>query len=65
MADEKKGQVKRVAAGNGILNPSGAMVMGAAPMYLALIPLTTYLTKPDSVTQSLVHALIKLLPGVD
>ncbi|KAL7777003.1 hypothetical protein CFE70_007424 [Pyrenophora teres f. teres 0-1] len=25
----------------------------------------TYLTKPDSVMQSLVHAIIKLLPGVD
>jgi len=65
MADEKKDQAKRVATNNGIINPSGAMLMGAAPMYLALMPLTTYLTKPDSVMQSLVHALIKLLPGVD
>lgn len=33
-------------------------------MYLALVPLTSYLTKPDSICQSLTHALIKLLPGV-
>ncbi|KNG51177.1 membrane protein [Stemphylium lycopersici] len=64
MAEDKKEQAKRKASENGIINPSGAMLMGAAPMYLALVPVTTYFTKPDSVCQSLVHALIKLLPGV-
>jgi hypothetical protein len=29
-----------------------------------LIHLSSYLTKPDSIIQSLTHALIKLLPGV-
>lgn len=33
-------------------------------MYLALVPLTSYLTKPNSIVQSLTHALIKVLPGV-
>lgn len=33
-------------------------------MYLALVPLTSYLTKPNSICQSLTHALIKVLPGV-
>lgn len=46
------------------VNPSGAIILAAAPMYLALVPLTSYLTKPDSICQSLTHALIKLLPGV-
>jgi len=64
MADDKKKQAKRVAADNGVVNPSGAVVMAAAPMYLAFIPLTTYLTAPNSILQSLTHALIKLLPGV-
>ncbi|RYO31467.1 hypothetical protein AA0113_g10097 [Alternaria arborescens] len=64
MADEKKEQAKRVAAENGVVNPSGAMIAAFAPMYLAAIPVTSYLTKPNSVMQSLVHALIKLIPGV-
>lgn len=38
--------------------------MAAAPLYLALVPLTSYLTNPNSICQSLTHALIKLLPGV-
>lgn len=46
------------------INPSGATVLAAAPMYLALVPLTSYLTKPNSIVQSLTHALIKVLPGV-
>lgn len=46
------------------INPSGAMVLAAAPMYLAMVPLTSYLTNPNSICQSLTHALIKLLPGV-
>ncbi|KAF2825754.1 hypothetical protein CC86DRAFT_324356 [Ophiobolus disseminans] len=65
MADDKKRQAKRVAAENGVLNPSGMALMGAAPLYLALIPVTSYLTKQDSIIQSLTHALIKVLPGVN
>lgn len=64
MADDKKRQAKRVAADNGVVNPSGLALMGAAPLYLALVPVTSYLTKPDSIVQSLTHALVKLLPGV-
>ncbi|KAH7372038.1 hypothetical protein BKA66DRAFT_469117 [Pyrenochaeta sp. MPI-SDFR-AT-0127] len=64
MSDDKKRQAKRVAAENGVVNPAGLAVLAATPMYLALIPLTSYLTKPDSITQSLTHALIKLIPGV-
>jgi len=40
------------------------MLLAAAPMYLALVPLTSYLTTPNSICQSLTHAVIKLLPGV-
>ncbi|CAF9919354.1 MAG: hypothetical protein GOMPHAMPRED_001757 [Gomphillus americanus] len=40
MADDKKQKAKEVAAENGVLNPGGAVVLAAAPMYLALIPLT-------------------------
>ncbi|EMD87363.1 hypothetical protein COCC4DRAFT_134215 [Bipolaris maydis ATCC 48331] len=65
MADDKKEQAKQAAADNGILNPSGVMVMAAAPMYIALVPVTTYLTAPESICQSLVHAIIKLLPGIN
>ncbi|KAF1939206.1 hypothetical protein EJ02DRAFT_457157 [Clathrospora elynae] len=64
MADDKKRQAKRVAAENGVVNPKGAMLMAAAPMYLAIIPVTSFLTKPNSIMQSLTHALIKLVPGV-
>ncbi|KAL6708266.1 hypothetical protein ACN47E_003190 [Coniothyrium glycines] len=64
MANDKKRQAQRKAAENGVINPAGAMVLAATPMYLALIPVTTFLTKPDSIIQSLTHALIKLLPGV-
>lgn len=64
MADDKKQQSKRAAAENGINNPSGIALLGAAPLYVALIPATSYLTKPDSIVQSLTHAFIKLLPGV-
>lgn len=62
---DKKDQAREEAPENGIVNPSGAMVMAAAPMYIALVPATSYLTAPDSICQSLVHALIKLLPGID
>jgi hypothetical protein len=55
---------RHMADGTRSVNPSGAIVLAAAPMYLALVPLTSYLTKPDSIVQSLTHALIKLLPGV-
>ncbi|KAF3031570.1 hypothetical protein E8E11_000862 [Didymella keratinophila] len=64
MADDKKREAKGVAAETGVVNPSGAIVLAAAPMYLALVPLTSYLTKPNSIVQSLTHALIKVLPGV-
>ncbi|KAF1844872.1 uncharacterized protein K460DRAFT_416235 [Cucurbitaria berberidis CBS 394.84] len=64
MSDDKKRQARKVAAQNGIVNPSGAALIAAAPIYLALIPLTSYLTKPNSIIQSLTHALIKLIPGV-
>ncbi|EUC33464.1 hypothetical protein COCVIDRAFT_107464 [Bipolaris victoriae FI3] len=64
MADKQE-QAKQAAAGNGIVNPSGAMVMAAAPMYIAFVPVTTYLTAPESICQSLVHAIIKLLPGIN
>ncbi|KAL5458269.1 hypothetical protein PMIN06_003469 [Paraphaeosphaeria minitans] len=53
MSDDKKQKAKQVAAENGVVNPGGAAVLGAAPLYLALIPLTSYLTKPDSVLQKL------------
>ncbi|CBX97003.1 hypothetical protein IAQ61_008051 [Plenodomus lingam] len=64
MADDKKRQAKRKAAANGVENPSGAATLLAIPSYLAMVPVTSYLTKPGSITQSLTHALIKLLPGV-
>ncbi|KAF2855159.1 hypothetical protein T440DRAFT_386183 [Plenodomus tracheiphilus IPT5] len=64
MADDRKKEVKRRVAGNGVVNPDGVAFVLAAPLYLALIPVTSYLTKPDSIVQSLTHALIKLLPGV-
>ncbi|KAL5399660.1 hypothetical protein PMIN03_001913 [Paraphaeosphaeria minitans] len=64
MSDDKKQKAKQVAAENGVVNPGGAAVLGAAPLYLALIPLTSYLTKPDSVLQKLSETLIKLVPGV-
>ncbi|EMD59440.1 hypothetical protein COCSADRAFT_258690 [Bipolaris sorokiniana ND90Pr] len=65
MTDDKKEQAKQATADYGIVNPSGAMVMAAAPMYIALVPVTTYLTAPESICQSLVHAIIKLLPGLN
>jgi len=64
MADVKDPRAKQVAAENGIKNYGGLAIAGAAPMYLALIPATSFATKPDSIVQSLTHALIKLLPGV-
>jgi len=64
MTEDIKRQAKHVAADNGVENPSGALVLFVAPMYLALVPVTSFLTKPDSIVQSLTHAFIKLLPGV-
>ncbi|KAH7083818.1 hypothetical protein FB567DRAFT_92480 [Paraphoma chrysanthemicola] len=64
MADDKKRQAKRVAADNGVKNPAGVAYVGATALYLALVPATSFLTKPGSIVQSLTHALIKLLPGV-
>jgi len=64
MADANNRKAKEVAADNGIKNYGGMAVMGAAPLYLALIPVTSFVTKPDSIIQSLTHALVKLLPGV-
>jgi len=44
-------------------NTSGLLFAGVAPVYLAMVPLSTYITKPDSVVQKLVEAAIGLIPG--
>jgi len=64
VAVEKREQAKQVAEENGIVNASGAVVLAAAPMYLALIPLTSFLTKENSTIQKLGEVLINLIPGV-
>ncbi|KAF1978654.1 hypothetical protein BU23DRAFT_550061 [Bimuria novae-zelandiae CBS 107.79] len=64
MSEDKEREAKRVVVENGIINPGGAALVGFAPMYLALIPLTSYLTKPNSTVQKLSETLIKLVPGI-
>ncbi|KAK3203386.1 hypothetical protein GRF29_112g1135042 [Pseudopithomyces chartarum] len=79
MPEDPKGKARRVAVDNGmyvitqkfdirtfacVVNSNGAFVLAAAPMYLALIPLTSYLAKPNGVVQKLSESLVKLVPGI-
>jgi uncharacterized MAPEG superfamily protein len=45
------------------VNPSGAAIGGFAAAYLIGVPITSFITKPDSILQSLVQGVCKLIPG--
>lgn len=44
-------------------NPPGAAIGGFAAAYLIGVPITSAITKPDGILQSLVHGFLNLLPG--
>jgi len=48
---------------NGIVNPNGLLVGGAAVAFLAAVPVTSYITAPGGVLQSFVEAAVRLVPG--
>lgn len=45
------------------VNPSGAAIGGFAVAYLIGVPITSSVTKPDSLLQGLIQGTLKLLPG--
>ena len=45
------------------VNPSGAAIGAFAAAYLVGVPITSFITKPDSILQSLVQGVCKLVPG--
>ncbi|KAK5212361.1 hypothetical protein LTR41_002603 [Exophiala xenobiotica] len=52
------------AAENGIANTSGALIAAFAPLYLAGVPLTSYLTSPNGILERTVHTLLDIsIPG--
>ncbi|KAK7894508.1 hypothetical protein LTR67_006269 [Exophiala xenobiotica] len=52
------------AAENGIANTSGALIAAFAPLYLAGVPLTSYLTSPNGILERTVHTLLDVtIPG--
>lgn len=48
---------------NDSVNPSGLMLAAFAPVFLAAVPVTSYITKPGGYVQTLVGTVLKLIPG--
>jgi len=48
---------------NGIVNLNGILMAGAPAAYLAVVPLTSYMTAPGGVLQSFIEAAVRLVPG--
>ena len=44
-------------------NPGGAAWLGAGPLFLAAVPLTSYLTAENGFVQKAVDLLLSLVPG--
>ena len=44
-------------------NPSGLAVAAFGPVFLAAVPITSYITKPGGFVQSAVETFLKLVPG--
>jgi uncharacterized MAPEG superfamily protein len=44
-------------------NPSGLALVAFGPVFLAAVPVTSYITKPGGYVQSLVETVLKLVPG--
>ena len=45
------------------VNPSGAAIGGFAAAYLVGVPITSFITKPEGVLESLVQRISKVIPG--
>ncbi|TVY62930.1 hypothetical protein LSUE1_G007632 [Lachnellula suecica] len=48
---------------DGVENPNGFFLAAFGPVFLAAIPLTSYITAPNSFVQSAVETLLALIPG--
>ena len=48
---------------NDSVNPSGLTVAAFAPVFLAAVPVTSYITKPGGYVHTLVETVLKLIPG--
>ncbi|ETN43893.1 uncharacterized protein HMPREF1541_11024 [Cyphellophora europaea CBS 101466] len=62
--DKAADKAKEVATENGVHNPSGAAIAGFAALYLAFIPITSSITRRDSVVQSAIGLTLRLIPGL-
>jgi hypothetical protein len=45
------------------VNPAGIYTAAYTPLYLAFVPVTSFLTKPNGVLESVIRGLTKLIPG--
>lgn len=45
------------------VNPSGLAIAAFGPIFLAAVPVTTFITKPGGYVQTLLDAALKLIPG--
>ncbi|KAJ9606304.1 hypothetical protein H2200_009265 [Cladophialophora chaetospira] len=67
MSKEVKTQAEKSsekARGNGIVNPSGGFAVFYTPLYLAFIPVTSYLTRPSGILEKTITTTIKYTPGL-
>lgn len=44
-------------------NPSGLVMAAFGPVFLAAVPMTSYITKPGGYVQTIVETTLKLVPG--
>jgi hypothetical protein len=45
------------------VNPSGIYTAAYTPLYLAFVPVTSFITKPNGMLESVIRGLTKLIPG--
>ncbi|KAE9366380.1 hypothetical protein N431DRAFT_488154 [Stipitochalara longipes BDJ] len=50
---------------DGVVNPSGLLTTAIGPLFLAVIPLTTSITHPNSTIQKALETLLSIIPGSD
>ncbi|KAF8854246.1 hypothetical protein BDZ45DRAFT_747695 [Acephala macrosclerotiorum] len=48
---------------DGVVDPNGLLMTAIGPVFLAVIPITNYLTSSNGVVQKAISTLINLIPG--
>ncbi|RMZ89298.1 hypothetical protein DV736_g3469, partial [Chaetothyriales sp. CBS 134916] len=63
MSSEPTDKAKQLVHNDGIVNPSGALMGSAVMLYIIGVPISSYITKPGGIVQSVAQEALKLIPG--